>query len=254
LEPLEVLHQIGVARSVETTYIFGNQLSSVIQTFKWLLDRLNEVQGVPFEEMARAHGITWDPEPKRNKGLAGKIVEAALGKKPDSASEPDLTYLGIEVKSIPIYRGLEPRENTKITMFNYGDVYDQEWEVSTAYHKLRNTLFVPIVKEDLERPDQWYIRSPFIWMPSLAAEKQLKQEYNEARKRVRNLAFDDLTSKSTGRDGFADWLVPNTAGRDSKDLTTFQINGVSYTSKRRAWMLKKAFTRKILLENVSYRP
>jgi DNA mismatch repair protein MutH len=224
-----------------------------LKTFKQLLDRLVDVQGVPFEELAKAHGIEWHEEPVRNKGLTGRIVETALGKEPDSRAEVDLTDLGVEVKSIPIKEELVPREHTKVTTLNFADVAAQRWENSTVFHKLRNILFVPIVKYDLERPDQWYIRSPFIWMPSIEAQRELNADYDAVRALIKAHRPDELTSRKPP-EGICVSLIPNTGGRDSNDTVTFEIDGESFTVRRRSWMLRKDFTARILRENMEYQP
>lgn len=225
-----------------------------MRTFKALLDQLNAVQGVPFIELAEAHGIEWHDDPERNKWVTGKITEAALGKAADSLPEPDLTDLSLEVKSIPISDSLRPDEHTKITMLNFQDVVDRPWELSRVYHKVRSILFVPVVKHNKERPDQWYIRSPFVWMPSTQVAERMKQDYEEVRTRLRDGRYDELTATHPERGGFCLHLIPNTAGRDSSDTTTFEVDGTTYESKRRAWMLRKDLTEKVLRENIEYRP
>lgn len=225
-----------------------------MRTFKELLDQLYEVQGVPFIELAEAHDIDWHDEPERNKWVSGQIVEAAMGKAADSRPQPDLTELSLEVKSIPIAEGLEPHEHTKVTMLNFQNVVDNEWDDSRVYHKVRSILFVPIVKYNKDRPDQWYIRSPFVWMPSTGVMEQMKTDYEEVRRRLRDGKVDEITASHPKRGGFCLHLIPNTAGRDSSDTTTYEVDGETYESKRRAWMLRKDLTHRILKENIKYRP
>lgn len=225
-----------------------------LQTFKALLGRLNQVQGVPFRELAQAHAIEWHEEARRNKWLTGHIVEAALGMDPDTRPEADLTDLGVEIKSIPIggRDDLRPHEHTKITMLNFQDVLENEFENSRVYHKLRNILFAPVVKHDKDRPDQWYIRSPFIWMPSLDALDQLKADYDAVRTVIIDGAVEDLSGAQPPK-GQGTYLLPNTAGRDSSDTTTYTIEGHEIETKKRAWMLRKDFTEQVLEENIRYR-
>lgn len=222
-----------------------------MRTFKALLDHLNQVQGVPFVELAKAHGITWTSDPTKNKRLGGLIVEKALGVEPNPRAEADLTFLGLEIKTIPVAEGLDVLEHTKVTMVNFADVYDQSWELSTVYHKLRSILFVPIVKYDLARPDQWYIRSPFVWMPSLRAEAQLKQDYEAVRTLVKGLTFDKISTAAPPA-GQGRYLIANTAGRDSDDKVRFTLEGKEFLVQRRAWMLRKSFTKSVIDENIRY--
>lgn len=226
-----------------------------LRTFKGLLDRLNEVQGVPFKELAEAHEIDWHEEPERNKWVTGRIVEAALGLAADSAPRPDLTDLAVEIKSIPIGGdgGLRPHEHTKVTMLDFQDVLEEPWERSRAHHKLRNILFAPVVKHDKDRPDHWYIRSPFIWMPSLDALEQLKQDYLAVQELLEEGAVGEISGARPPK-GQGRYLLANTAGRDASDTTNYVLQGESIETKRRAWMLRKDFTERILEENIRYRP
>ena len=105
--------------------------------------------------------------------------------------EPDISRLGIEVKTIPIGRGARVLQPTKVTMLNYEDICVTEWAESSAFHKLRAVLFVPIVKFDESRPDQWFIRRPFLWLPSVAILDQLKEDYDSVRRLVLAEAFDE---------------------------------------------------------------
>lgn len=227
-----------------------------MRTFKELLERVNAVQGVPFAELATAHGVVWSAEPARNKGLAGRIVEAAMGIEANPRAEADLTYLGLEIKTIPIAEDLRVLERTKVTMLNFQDVHDQPFEGSTVEHKLRSIIFVPIVKFDLDRPERWYIRSPFIWFPSNAAYEQLKRDYEAVRGLLREGKVGELSSEHPPK-GQGVFLTPNTAGKDSKDMTAYYLDEQrtrKVPTKRRSWMLRKEFTSEIIRENIGYRP
>lgn len=224
-----------------------------MRTFKELIDRVAAVQGVPFAELAQAHEIAWSPEPARNKGLSGRIVEAAMGIEQNPRPEADLTFLGLEIKTIPVGEDLRVLEMTKVTMLNFQDVVDHEFEVSTVAHKLRSIIFVPIVKFDVDHPEHWYIRSPFIWMPSLAAQNQLKRDYESVRELLKAGDVDKVSS-SRPPDGQGVFMTANTAGRDSKDMTYFLLGSKRIATKRRAWMMRKDFTTEIIRENIAYKP
>src|SRR5207244_4028166 len=140
-----------------------------------------------------AHGIAWGPDPTKNKGIAGRIVEAAMGIEPNPRPEADLTWLGLEIKTIPIGEDLQVQEMTKVAMVNFQDVVEREWEQSSVARKLRSIMFVPIVKYD-DLPHRWYVRAPFLWMPSLAAQAQLKADYDAVRSLLLRGAVDDVSS------------------------------------------------------------
>ena len=224
-----------------------------MRRYSTLVRTLQDAQGVPFSELASAHGIDLSKPGANQKGIAGRLVEAVLGKAPDAKAEADLSYFGLEIKTIPIDLALTPREMTKVTMLNYVDVYDQPWEHSTVYHKLRNILFVPIVKRTVATPLEWYIRDPFVWMPSIAVERQLREDYESIRSLVRAGKFDEISSKKPP-EGQGVYLIANTAGKDAKDFVSFSLGGAKTKARRRAFMMRKDLTERILDENVRYHP
>ena len=226
-----------------------------MKTFKALLDTLFEVSGVPFSELAPSVGVQWNEGgPVRNKGFAARVVQKAMGMSADdNRPEPDLTDLGIEIKSIPIGDDLKVLENTKICSLNFKDTHDSDWKNSKVYAKVRNILFVPVVKYDKENWKHWYIRAPFIWMPSLKADKILESDYRRVQELLRTGRFEEISSKAPPR-GPCDVLIPNTAGENAEDITRFIAHGGEQESKRRAWFLRKDFTQEIIHENIAFSP
>ncbi|MGB0652981.1 MAG: MutH/Sau3AI family endonuclease [Thermoplasmatota archaeon] len=208
--------------------------------------------GVPLPEIARAHGIRWNPKgPASNKSYAGDVVEAALGKGKDSSPHRDLQYA--EVKTIPIKPDLSVREHTKLTHFTFDEVFNQHWYESRAYQKSRVVLFAPVVKAVLGRPDDWYIHSPFLWMPTEEDDELLRRDYELAQSILKS---GDMTRLSSAKppNGEFQILIPNTGGTGKKDLTHFRSSGTEMRPKRRAWMLRKDFTGPIVRANIAYSP
>ena len=109
-----------------------------MRTFAALLAKLGGVQGVRFEELAHAHAMEWPDDIRRAKGTAGRLVEIVLGMdEPDNQPVADLTDLGLEIKTVPLRKGLRPLEPTKITSLNYSDVCTQSRATSTVLKKTR---------------------------------------------------------------------------------------------------------------------
>lgn len=224
-----------------------------MRTFQDLLDRISAVQGVPFAELARAHGIEWSTIPSKNKSLAGDIAQVAMGVPRNSRPEPDLSYLGLELKTIPLGEDLRMLERTKLRSLNFQDTYDRVFEGSDIEHKLRSIIFAPIVKYDVEKPEHWYIRSPFIWMPSAEVYRQLKADYDQIRSMIQAGTPQALSSKRPPA-GQGMLMIASTSGRDREDLTSYVHEAREIRTKRRAWMLRKEFTQRVVDENVRYRP
>ena len=80
----------------------------------------------------------------RAKGIAGQILEKALGATAGSRAEPDFVALGIELKTIPLDATGKPKESTFVCSISLSAMADTEWEQSTVLKKLSKVLFVPV--------------------------------------------------------------------------------------------------------------
>jgi DNA mismatch repair protein MutH len=223
-----------------------------MRRFRELLTRADALQGVPFSELAVAHGIAWQDAAVRRKGLTGQISQACLGVPETSESEPDIKDYRIEMKAFPVGIDLKVKENVKIRTLTPSDVRSQSWPESNVLHKMRSVLFMPVVKPDNERPGDWYFRSPFIWMPSVDVERQVGRDYEA----VRRLILDGTPEKISSAEppeGQGLFLIANTAGKNSEDKTDYGVPGTPLMVKRRAWMLRKSFMQRLVEDHVRYR-
>ncbi len=223
-----------------------------MKTFGELQSRLAILQGVRFEELAEAHAVEWPENIRAAKGTAGRLVEIVLGMTdPDNRPAADLSDLGLEIKTVPLRHGLRPLEDTKVTSLNYADVCAQTWSRSTVAKKLRAVLFVPVVKPSNDEPGDWYIRSPFIWIPSERALDGFRTDYREIRRFVRRSPGSISSAKPPRGQGNS--LTARTAGRNSQDVVDYECEQHVFTEKRRAWFLRRTFVGSVLEENIRYR-
>jgi DNA mismatch repair protein MutH len=196
--------------------------------------------GVPFKELAPALGIPLPKDPTKRKSGGGDIAEKLLEVAKNSIPKPDLVALGTEVKAISLNTLSIPRDWTKIRAFNLGDTKKEpDFYRSSPFHKLRLILFVPIMKVDEFKPDFWYLRTPFLWLPTEKQLDELEADYIKIQKAAMR---EDWTPNSglTGRPGT--FLTLNTA--DSK------TKGKAHKDKRRAWYLTKDITDGICQQNL----
>jgi DNA mismatch repair protein MutH len=220
-----------------------------IETFKELSHRLDQIVGVPFAELGEFYHHPWSGSAAHNKGWAGRLVDRMVGGDVSNAPEPDISSLGIEVKSIPIGKGARVLEPTKVTMLNYSDLFDTSWPDSTVYHKLRAVLFVPVVKFNPTRPDEWYIRRPFLWLPSKSTLDQLKADYDSVREVVTSRDFDRISSARPPK-GQGDHLHPKPSAANASVRAKYVIDGTEYRLLPRAWMLRESFTQPIVTQSL----
>ena len=220
-----------------------------VRTYKELAHRLDQIVGVPFAELSKFYSKTWKGSPSQNKGWGGNMIDFLVGGDEGNASRPDISSLGIEVKSIPIDASTRVLQPTKVTALNYRDILIEDWWRSNAFHKLRAVLFVPIVKGDAKKPDDWYIRRPFLWLPSTETLSRLESDYDTVRSLVRSGRFEDISSaKPPKGQGVA--LHPKPSAADSSKRTKVLVAGTEYKVMPRAWMLRESFTEPIVRENL----
>jgi len=200
---------------------------------RWALDPF---VGVPFRELGGALGTAWSPEPTSRKALAGDVVETLLRIARNSIPEADLTELGTEVKSLPLNHLSRPRERTKVTSLSYVEVADERhFFTSRVFHKLRATLFVPIQKTQNDDPAYWYLRPPFVWLPSNDQLEKMEADYLHIRDSVRSRRWEAI-SGSPG-----EFLTVSTSGARSRGVPE---------PKTRAWYLKTSLTREVCRQHL----
>lgn len=198
---------------------------------------LDPVVGVPFKELAPALGMSLPADPTRRKSVGGHLVEALLRIAKNSLRHADLEYLGTEVKTIPLNTRSTPRQWTKITAFKLQETSQQpDFRHTPLFGKLRSILFVPIMKADNEVPDFWYLRPPFLWLPTEEQLDLMEHDYVGIHKASR---AEDWT-KLTGRPGT--YLTLKTS-----DSTT---KGKTDAEKKRAWWLTTDLTKLICEQNL----
>lgn len=157
---------------------------------------------------------------------------------------------------MPVGLDLVPHEPTAITMIDYQKLVAETWFESHAYRKLRVVLFAPVVKTEKDFPDGWYIRSPFVWMPSRDQLTQLGTDWKQIRDIVAAGNADGLSSKEPRDGGQGVLLMAKTKGtgtrRGRSDERRYTVGAVEYRAKSRAFYLRKSFVSTLLDENVRY--
>lgn len=207
-------------------------------TFERIRAGLAGFVGVPFGQLADDLGVTGiDLPPTNRKAFAGNMVEAMLGIARNSLPDPDLASIGAEVKSIPLGLDGRPRENTKMTSLTLRSVADEsDFFSSHLYRKVRTILFLPVQKTDNRRPHEWYLRPPFLWLPSTEQLDVIRAEHAMYVEAIRERRWEMLSLKH-GR-----YLGVNTSGRLTR--------GVAREDKSYAWWLKKELTSSVVRDNL----
>ncbi len=109
----------------------------------------------------------------RRKGIAGQLIERALGANAGSRALPDFVELGVELKTIPVRADGRPRESTFVCSFAVADADHAEWASSAVRKKLAHVLFVPLVVSD-ER-----VGRAVFWRPTVEQESILRADFDD---------------------------------------------------------------------------
>ena len=206
-----------------------------------LLERARAIAGSTLAELAAELHWPVPHDPRRSKGWAGQLVEAALGARSGGAPGPDFPGLGIELKTIPVNRAGNPLESTWVGIAPMEDVTGLEWETSLVRAKLARVLWVPTVAVAGGELRSRRIGTPFLWTPSRDEEATLRADWEEF---MEDIALGRFAS-ITGRRGTALQLRPKAADSRERDWTTDE-DGRRVLANPRGFYLRSSFTAALL--------
>jgi DNA mismatch repair protein MutH len=133
-----------------------------------LAARVRALEGTSIASLA---GHTEGVPMLRRKGIAGQLIERALGADAGSRAVPDFVALGVELKTIPVTPAGRPRESTFVCSFAVADAEHAEWETSAVRKKLAHVLFVPLEGERVGRA--------VFWRPTEDQESTLRADFDD---------------------------------------------------------------------------
>lgn len=161
-----------------------------------LLDRAAALAGRSLGELAAALGLPQPAHPRRAKGWAGVLLEAALGATAGSRPRPDFTDLGIELKTLPVRPDGRPLESTYVCTVPLRPEPGLRWEGCALRIKLARVLWVPVVTPS---PDPGLagrrVGTPLLWSPSPQEEQALRTDWEELMELVGAGELDRITAR-----------------------------------------------------------
>ena len=206
-----------------------------------LLERARAIAGCTLAEVAASLRLPLPRDPRRSKGWAGQLVEAALGAPSAGAPGPDFPGLGIELKTIPVTPDGRPRESTWVGIAPMEDVTGLRWEDSLIRAKLARVLWVPTVDGAGGDFRTRRIGAPFLWSPSPREEALIRADWEEF---MEDIALGRIDTVS-GRRGTALQLRPKAASARDRDWTTNE-DGERVLANPRGFYLRASFTGTLL--------
>jgi len=206
-----------------------------------LLARAWALAGLTLGELGARVGVEVPLDPVRGKGVAGQILEKALGATAASRAEPDFVSLGIELKTIPLDPSGKPRESTFVCSISLSAMADTDWEQSTVFRKLARVLFVPIEAASSKPLPDRRVGRPSLWTPSFEEQRLLRADWEHLSEMI---ARGDV-EKITGHLGRVLQVRPKAASGRSRRRAPDDEGAVQWTMPR-GFYLRPAFTAAVL--------
>jgi DNA mismatch repair protein MutH len=206
-----------------------------------LLERARALAGYTLAELGERVGIHVPIEAVRGKGVAGVIVERALGATAASRAEPDFVALGIELKTIPLGADGRPSESTFVATITLSAMADTDWEDSVVLKKLSKVLFVPVEAASATPLPNRRIGVPCLWRPT---EEELRMLCADWERLAEMIAVGDV-ERITGHLGDVLQVRPKAANARARRRAPDEEGAVQWTLPR-GFYLRPAFTGRVL--------
>jgi DNA mismatch repair protein MutH len=211
------------------------------QSEQELLARARDLAGLTLGELGTHVGVEVPDEAVRAKGVAGQILEKALGATAGSRAEPDFLTLGVELKTIPLDATGKPKESTFVCSISLSAMADTEWEQSTVLKKLSKVLFVPVeATSDTPLRDRRVGRA-YLWEPTDHEKRLLRTDWERLAEMI---AAGDV-EQITGHLGEVLQVRPKAPHGRSRRRAPDEEGAVQWTMPR-GFYLRPAFTGTVL--------
>lgn len=171
-----------------------------------------------------------------NKGVVGQVLEALIGNPPNSSPHPDVDYLGIELKVLPVRKKsgkLQPKERSKIKSINYNKIIDEEWISSVLRNKVQRILFLIYEQPTGKTYKDWLelrFKGTLFFELNSVNEPIIKNDWTVIQQKVKN----EIAHKLSEGDG----KILGAATSGSGVLKTY---GKDKQAKERSYSLKHSY-------------
>jgi DNA mismatch repair protein MutH len=204
-----------------------------------LLCRALDLEGWSLAAIATEVGAPVPASGVRAKGKVGELVERALGARAGTASVPDFTHLGIELKTIPVDDAGRVQESTFVCSVSLHDADRAEWGTSAARAKLACVLWVPIVVPRDGSPRR--VGRSTLWRPTADQEAVLRADFEDLMGTIGVGGIEGVTAHA----GEALQLRPKAKTGRVRTLA-FGAEGERIATVPRGFYLRARFTARIL--------
>ena len=206
-----------------------------------LMERARGLAGLTLGELGAEVGVAVPDEGVRGKGVAGQILEKALGATAASRAEPDFLGLRIELKTIPLGAQGKPKESTFVASISLSAMADTDWEQSVVFKKLSKVLFVPVEAASETPLRDRRIGRAYLWTPTQDELAALRADWE----RLAELIARGDVEQITGHLGEVMQVRPKAASGSARRRAPDEEGAVQWTMPR-GFYLRPAFTGAVL--------
>ena len=206
-----------------------------------LLTRAWQVAGLTLGELGAQVGVEVPDEGVRGKGVAGRILEKALGASAGSRAQPDFVELGVELKTIPVDPTGRPKESTFVASISLSAMADTDWEQSVVLKKLAKVLFVPVEAASGTPLRDRRVGRAYLWTPNERERRLLRADWELLAEMI---AAGDV-ERITGHLGEVMQVRPKAAHGRARRRAPDEEGAVQWTMPR-GFYLRPAFTGAVL--------
>jgi DNA mismatch repair protein MutH len=206
-----------------------------------LLSRVWDLAGLTRGELGARVDVEVPDESVRGKGVAGQILEKALGATAASRAEPDFVRLGIELKTIPLDAAGKPKESTFVCSISLSAMADTDWEQSVVLKKLSKVLFVPVEAASETPLRDRRIGRAYLWEPTPDELQLLRSDWE----RLAEMIGRGDVEQITGHLGKVLQVRPKAASGSARRRAPDEEGAVQWTMPR-GFYLRPAFTAALL--------
>lgn len=211
------------------------------RTEQELLARAWNLAGLTLGELGAQVAIAVPEEGVRGKGIAGQILEKALGATAASRAEPDFVTLGIELKTIPLDATGRPKESTFVASISLSAMADTDWEQSVVFKKLSKVLFVPVEAASEKPLRDRRVGRAYLWKPADDELELLRADWE----RLAEMIGRGDVEQITGHLGEVLQVRPKARSGSARRRAPDEEGAVQWTMPR-GFYLRPAFTGAVL--------
>lgn len=157
-----------------------------------LMKKAKWLEGKTLSQITEAIKNTDSESRVTTKGDVGYVIEKGFfGIDKNSDTEPDITHLGVEVKTCPLkYNASKDRLSVKeplsLNIINYMEEYkNNDIKESSLYKKNKKMLMVLYIHDKEKKRSDYLIKYVFLWEMDEKVLDELRPDYNLIIKKIR---------------------------------------------------------------------